>query len=220
MLEDLKKLVVEVAKEAEASGLCKHKSGNFSIRDKETGYVVVTPTGVDRKDLTYHDICVVDLDANIIEIETNVKPTSETFMHLAAYKARPDVFGVVHTHSHFATAFAVLNKEIPPVVYESGNLGLKNAVIPVAKYACPGTKELSESIVGPVKENDVMLMEKHGVLAVDKDIKGALLKANYVEDVAEIYYRALVINGGKEPSTIPMSEFTKWKYSPDLDTNK
>jgi len=76
MLEELKKEVVKIAKEADRSGLCKHRSGNFSIRDKETGYVVVTPTGVDREKLTYNDICVMDLDANVIENVTGLRPTS------------------------------------------------------------------------------------------------------------------------------------------------
>lgn len=80
MLKELKKELVEIAKEADSSGLCRHKSGNFSIRDRKRGYVVVTPTGVDRKELSYHDICVMDIDAYVVEIETNVKPTSEFLM--------------------------------------------------------------------------------------------------------------------------------------------
>ena len=66
MLEDIKKKVVEIAKQADKAGLCKHKSGNFSIRDKKTGYIVITPSGVDREVLTYKDACVMDLDANVI----------------------------------------------------------------------------------------------------------------------------------------------------------
>jgi L-ribulose-5-phosphate 4-epimerase len=86
MLEKLKEQLVEIAKNADSSGLCKHKSGNFSIRDKKTGYIVITPTGLDRKELNYHDICVVDIDGNEVEIETDVKPTSEILMHIAIYK--------------------------------------------------------------------------------------------------------------------------------------
>ncbi|QAT39112.1 class II aldolase/adducin family protein [Clostridium sp. JN-9] len=218
MLENLKKQVVAVAQEADRKGLCKHGSGNFSIRDKETGYVLVTPTGVPREELTYHDICVVDMNGNVIEIETDVKPTSEVFMHLEAYKCRPEVISVVHTHSRFATTFAVLNKEIPPMVYEAMVYG---GVVKVAPYGRPGTKELAESIIEPLKHGDACLLEQHGVVTVDSsDIKKALLKAFYVEEVAEIYYGALVINGGKEPKVIPASEFTAWKYPKDVKINK
>lgn len=219
MLERLKKEIVEIAKEADRSGLCKHKSGNFSIRDKETGYVVVTPTGVDRKILTYHDICIVDLDANVIENVTGLRPTSEVLMHLEIYKTREDIFSVVHTHSRFATAFAVLNKSIPAIIYECANLGLKDALIPVAPYGRPGTKALSDSIIEPIKRADTILLEKHGVVAVDKDPKEALLKAHYVEELAEVYYRALVINGGKEPQGFTTQELEKWKYPSEVELN-
>lgn len=220
MLEALKKQVVEIAKEADRSGLCKHRSGNFSIRDKETGYVAVTPSGVDRDELTYHDVCVVDLDANVIEIETNVKPTSELLMHLQVYKTREDIFAIAHTHSRIATSFAVLKKPIPAIIYECANLGLKDAVIPVANYGRPGTTDLSDSVIEPIKRADVILLEKHGVLAVDKDPKEALLKAHYVEELAEVYYRTLVINGGKEPDAFSVEELTNWKYPSQIKLKK
>ncbi|NTW71139.1 MAG: class II aldolase/adducin family protein [Eubacteriaceae bacterium] len=216
MLEALKKQVVEIAKSAEKCGLCKHRAGNFSIRDEETGYVVVTPSGVDRDELTYHDICVTDLDANVIEAVTKLKPTSELLMHLAIYKTRPDVNAVAHTHSRFATAFAVLNKPIPAIVYEVAVLGLKDGIIPVAPYGRPGTYGLSDSVANAVKRADCVLMESHGVVAVDKSPKEALLKANYIEELAEIYYRALMANGGKEPKTLPMEELQLWEYPKEI----
>ena len=111
MLENLKEIVVEVAKKAQNIGLCKHKAGNFSIRDKETGYIVITPSAVDREKLTVDDVCVVDIDANLIEVKTDVRPTSEILMHLQAYKSRPDLHAVAHTHSKYATMFAVLRKK-------------------------------------------------------------------------------------------------------------
>ncbi|MCH3965858.1 MAG: class II aldolase/adducin family protein [Clostridium sp.] len=212
MLEELKKELVNIAKEADSSGLCRHKSGNFSIRDRKTGYVIVTPTGVDRKELTYHDICVVDTDANVVEIETNVKPTSEFLVHIAVYKTRKDVNSVIHTHSKFATAFAVLGKAIPSIVYECANLKLKDGIIPVAPYGTPGTTELSNSVIKPIQRADAILLESHGVVTVDEDPKEALLKAHYVEELAGIYYRALMINGGKEPKVVPIEEIQKWKY--------
>lgn len=202
MLKNLKRKVVEIAKHADESGLCKHKSGNFSVRDRETGYIVITPSGVSREDLSYKDIAVVDIDGNIIELETNVKPTSELLVHLMAYKTREDIMSVVHTHSHFATAFAVQSKEIKPIVFEALVYGGR---VPLAKYGRPGTQDLADSIVEPLKISDACLLEKHGVVAVGKNIDDAYLKANYVEDVAEIYYRALLL--GDEPDEIPQEEF-------------
>ncbi|WP_373899323.1 class II aldolase/adducin family protein [Haloimpatiens sp. FM7315] len=217
MLENLKKQVVKVAQQADVSGLCKHKSGNFSIKDKDTNYVVVTPSGVAREDLTYHDICVVDLEANVVEIETDVRPTSELLMHLEAYKARPDINAIVHTHSHFATAFAVLAKPIPPIVYEVLCYG---GHVPVASYGRPGTMALAKSVVEPLQSSDAVLLEAHGVLTVGEDIESALLKANYVEDTAEIYYRSLLLNGGKEPNILPLEELQNWQYPDQINLNK
>jgi len=216
MLEELKKEVVKIAKEADQSGLCKHKSGNFSIRDKETGYVVVTPAAVDRAELTYHDICVVDLDANVIEAVTDLKPTSELLMHLEIYKTREDVGAVVHTHSRIATSFAVVNKPIPAIIYECATLGLKDAMIPVAHYGRPGTRELSNSVIEPIKRSDCILLEAHGAVAVDSEPKNALLKAHYIEELAEVYYRALVIGGGKEPRAFAPEELERWEYPSEI----
>ncbi|MFD3157733.1 class II aldolase/adducin family protein [Haloimpatiens sp. FM7330] len=217
MLENLKKDVVRIAKAADESGLCRHKSGNFSIRDKETGYIVVTPSAVAREDLTYHDICVVDINANAIEIETNVRPTSELLLHLEAYKTREDINAVVHTHSHFATAFAVLSKEIPPIVYEAVSYGGK---VPVAPYGRPGTRKLAESVIEPLKVSNACLLENHGVVTIANDIDTALLNANYVEEVAEVYYRTLLINNGKEPKPLSSEELQKWAYPSEIKLNK
>ena len=117
MLEDLKLQVMNVAKQAQREGMCKHKSGNFSARDEETGLVVITPTSVDREDLVVPDMIVMDLDANVIENQTGLRPTSESLMHLKIYQTRPDVKAIAHTHSQFATTFAILEKPIPAVVY-------------------------------------------------------------------------------------------------------
>lgn len=213
MLEELKRKVVEISKKADAAGLCKHKSGNFSIRDSKTGYIVVSPSGIAREELTINHICVVDMNLKVIEVFKNVKPTSELLMHVEAYKCRPDVKAIVHTHSKFATAFSVVNKEIPPIVYEIMNVVGGDGIIRVAPYGRPGTVELSRTIIEPISKADACLMAHHGVLSVSSEsIEDAYLRASYVEEVAEVYYRTLMINGGREPETIPKEELNLWHY--------
>lgn len=217
MLEALKKQVAAYALQAERMGLCKHRSGNFSIRDEETQLVCITPTGMDREDMSYHDIVVMRMDAEVVEAETGQRPTSESLMHLMVYQTRPDVRAIAHTHSKIATAFAVLNKPIPAIVYEIMMLGCKEGYIPVAPYGRPGTTALAASVVEPLKISDVALMEKHGVIAVDsKDLKEALLKASYVEELAEIYLTTLTLLGNKEPQAVPKSELQKWEYPKEI----
>jgi len=216
MMESVKKQVLDIAQKAERSGLCKHRAGNFSIMDRETGYVGVTPSGIDREEMTYHDICIVDLEANVIEALTGLKPTSELLVHLALYKKRPDINAVAHTHSRFATSFAIVNKPIPAIVYECAILGLKEGYVPVAEYGRPGTMDLADKVAKAAEIADLILMESHGAVAVDKDPKEALLKANYVEELAEMYYRALTINQGKEPRAFDLSELTNWEYPKEI----
>lgn len=211
-MENLKKDLLEVARQAQRIGLCKHKSGNFSIRDKETGNIIVTPSAIDREELKEEDLCILDIDGNVLYAKEGLKPSSETMMHLEIYKERTDVFSVVHTHSRIATAFAVLAKPIPAVIYEACAFGLKEGYIPVAKYARPGTVELSKSVIEPVRIADMFLLEKHGAVAVGADIKDAFLKAQYIEEIADIYYMALNINKGEEPPVFSVEELNKWRY--------
>ena len=220
MLEEQKELVLKYALEAEHMGLCRHRSGNFSLRDRSTGLICITPTGLDRNEMTFQDIVVMNDQAQVVESENGHRPTSEAIMHLKIYEARPEVNGVVHTHSKFAVTFAILKKEIPAIVYELKNLGCKEGYIPVAPYGRPGTMALAESVIKPLSISDVALMESHGVVAVDKDIKEALLKAAYVEELAEIYYRTLTVLGpGREPPYIPNEELQKWAYPKEILIN-
>lgn len=217
MLETLKKEVCKIAKCAQKDGLCKHKSGNFSARDLKTGYVVITPTGVDRDLLTQRDMVVMDLDARVIENLSGLKPTSEALMHLMIYRQRPKAAAVAHTHSAYATTFALLNKPLPAVVYEVANLGLTKARVPVAPYGRPGTTQLAENIVESCLEADCFLLEKHGAVAVDdRDIYEAFLKAAYIEELAELYYLALTASGGKEPEGFAPEELQKWEYPKEI----
>lgn len=217
MLEDLKLRVMNVAKQAQREGLCKHKSGNFSARDAETGYVVITPTSVDREDLVVPDMIVMDKDANVIENQTGLRPTSESLMHLKIYETRPDVMAIAHTHSMYATSFAVMNKPIPAVVYEIANLKCSKARIPVAPYGRPGTPALANSVVEPVQEADVFLLQGHGAVAVDEEsMEEAYLKVCYIEELAQLYYNALSATGGKEPESFPAEELQKWEYPKEI----
>jgi L-fuculose-phosphate aldolase len=204
VLEVIKQNVVKVAKQAEEQGLCIWKSGNFSQRDKETGYVCITPSGVSRADLTPDHIIVVDLEGNIIEKKVNeVRPTVETDLHLEVYRNRDDLFGVAHTHSTFATTYAVKEMELRPIVFQALHFGM---VAPVAPYGSPGTVDLAKSIDPLIKSYDTVLLAKHGVLCGAADLDTALLNAIYVEDVAKISYYATTIDG-VAPTEIPMSEF-------------
>ena len=215
MLEELKQQVVAVAKEADRIGMCKHKSGNFSMYDAVSGYVVITPSGVARELLTPDDVCVLDLDARVVERRSVARPSSEALMHLYTYRVRPEMRAIVHTHARYSTAFAVMNKEIPAIVYESACI-TGGRVVPVAPYRRPGTAELAEVVSETLKRVDCCLLQSHGAIAIGTDMEEAFLKAQYVEEVAELYYLTLTAMGGKEPAALPAEELKKWAYPSEI----
>ncbi|MDR2133153.1 MAG: class II aldolase/adducin family protein [Clostridiales Family XIII bacterium] len=210
MIEELKQRVVEVAREAERSGLCKHKSGNFSALDRAGGRVAISPSGMSRNDLTADDVPVLSLDGRILEAGARGKPSSEYRMHLKVYRMREDVLSVVHTHSHYAAAFAAAGKPIRPVLFEAAFYG--GCEIAVAAYARPGTEDLAKSIRETLASADVCLLKNHGLLAVGGgDVGETLLKARCAEDVARAYFLALTLGGGREPDVIPAEEFRRYR---------
>ncbi len=207
MLEALRAEVVRCAQEAEAQGLCRWRSGNFSARDLETGLVCMTPSGVDRRTMNPEDIVVVDKEAHVVEAANDRKPSSEALMHLAAYEVRPDICAVVHTHSPFALVFAALERPIPGLVLEAAHLHCEGGSVPVAPFAPQGTAELADSVRAPLRLGDALLLARHGVLTAGDSPDDALLKAAYVEELAEVAYRALAISGGTMPTPLPPDAF-------------
>ena len=213
MLEHLKEEVICIGRIAQREGMCKHKAGNFSSRDRETGLIVITPSGVDREFLTVEDMIVIDTNAHVIEHREGRKPSSEVLMHIEIYKNRPDVWHIVHTHSRYATVFAVLNKPIPPIVNEMLLLNNKDFTIPVARYGRSGTMELARNVADAMTECDSVLMAAHGAIACDaQSLENAYLKTCYIEELAEVYYHALTANGGKEPQVLSQEEMQSVAY--------
>lgn len=217
MLKELKKQVRDVARKAQREGLCKHRSGNCSARDPESGLIVITPTGVDREALRVEDMIVIDPDANVVENKTGLKPTSEALMHLKIYQTRPDVRAIVHTHSMYATVFAVLNQPIEAVSYEMITMHARKNRIPVAPYGRPGTPALAESVVEACQESDGFLLQAHGAVAVDTDtIEEAYLRASYIEELAQLYYHVLTVKGDRDTPLFPGEEIQKWEYPKEI----
>jgi L-fuculose-phosphate aldolase len=206
MLQNLKIKLIKIAKDAEKYNLCKEKTGNFSIRDESSGYIIITPSKIKRENLKEEDICVVDLNGNEIEVMDGIRPSSELLLHLEIYKARKDIRAIMHIHSIYATTFAVANKAIPPITYDSANYG---GYIYVANYKKTKTIELVKDVIEQLNKSDACLLEKDGVVVVSEDIDDVLLKARYVEEVAEIYYRTLTLNQFKEPERLTREELMR-----------
>lgn len=197
---DARTQVLTIAKRIYSNRLVIASLGNVSSRD-ETG-IVITPSGIDYEELTLHDMVTVDIHGK--KLEGNFPPSSETPMHTLVYRERPDINGVVHTHSLYASAFSVVNKEIPVDMVEvAAHVGGR---IPVAPYKPPGTRELGEEALKYLKERRACLLQNHGVLAIGDTLEKAYKAAAITEIAARIHILGSLIG---EPLELPEPEIQK-----------
>lgn len=186
LLKELRDKVIEISLKAQREKLIPLTMGNFSARDRATGYICITPSGMEYDKLIAEDIVVLDEDGNIIEGKR--KPSIEAPLHCAVYRRRKDVFGVSHTHSVFATAWAACNESIPVVVAELA--ALIGGPVECALYKPMGSLELAETAAIRLSDRHAILLANHGVLAVGHDIETAFANSVVVEEGAKIAYYA------------------------------
>ena len=184
---NVKQHLVDMAKKAYADKMFAATSGNLSIYDRETGRMYITPGSYPYEIMTADDVMVIDLDGNILEGPH--KPSSEWRLHAAVYRAKEDVNAIVHTHSPYATAFAINNMNIPVVLYEI--VFFLGGDIPCAEGAIPGTDAVGENCVKVLKDRYGCLMGNHGALAYGDTLERAYTRAVYIEDAAKAYSIAL-----------------------------
>jgi L-ribulose-5-phosphate 4-epimerase len=184
------------------NGLVAWTSGNVSIRDPETGYVAIKASGVKFPDLTPETMVVVDLEGNLIDGE--LKASSDTASHLYIYRHRPDVNGVVHTHSNYATAFAAHGKPIP--VYLTAQADEFGGPIPCGGFALIGGEQIGKIVVESIGSSRTVLLKNHGVFTIGPTGEAALKAAVMVEDIARTVWLALQIG---RPEEIPVQEIEK-----------
>lgn len=179
--------LVQTAQRAYREKMFAATSGNLSVFDRESGKIYITPGSFPYEKMTPEDIMAIDLDGNILEGKHS--PSSEWRMHAAIYRADKRVNAIVHTHSPYATAFAINHMRIPAVLYEM--VFFLGGDIPVAEGAIPGTPEVGENCVPVLKERNGCLMANHGALAVGDTLDRAYTRAVYIEDAAKAYSVAL-----------------------------
>ena len=179
--------LVQTAQRAYREKMFAATSGNLSVFDRESGKIYITPGSFPYEEMTPEDIMAIDLNGNILEGKHS--PSSEWRMHAAIYRADKRVNAIVHTHSPYATAFAINHMRIPAVLYEM--VFFLGGDIPVAEGAIPGTPEVGENCVPVLKERNGCLMANHGALAVGDTLDRAYTRAVYIEDAAKAYSIAL-----------------------------
>jgi L-ribulose-5-phosphate 4-epimerase len=202
LLDELRSIVCRLHAELPRHNLVAWTSGNVSARDPKTGFVVIKPSGIRYEDLTPESMVVVDLDGKVVEGQH--KPSSDTFAHVFVYRHRPDVKGVVHTHSTFATAWAAVGRPIPPVL--TAICDEFGGPIPVGAYAKIGGDEIGQEIIRSIGASPAILMKNHGVFTIGQTPEAAVKAAVMVEDVARTVFYAMQLG---QPDEIPPEEVAR-----------
>jgi len=192
---DYKKQVLEYAQKGYTYGLMAGTSGNISALSDD-GKIVITPSGNNYLKMTIDDIMVIDFDGAVIE--GLHRPSSEWPMHAEIYKNMPEVRAVVHTHSPYATSFAVINEAIPLILIEM--VFFLRGDVRVAPIAAQGTTQVGAVVVEALKGRGACLMQNHGAVSVGKDLHEAFIRTEYTEDAAKICHMAKTIG---TPTIIP-----------------
>lgn len=217
MLQELKEKVYLANMELPKRGLITFTWGNVSGIDRESGLVVIKPSGVEYDELTPDDMVVLDLNSNIVE--GDLRPSSDTPTHIELYKAFENIGGVVHTHSAEATAWAQAGRDIP--LYGTTHADYFYGPIPCARSL---TKEEIESdyerntglvIIETFKGREInpdytpgVLCTNHGVFSWGKDPKEAVHNAVVIEEVAKMATRTELI----KPDVKPAPDFLRDKH--------
>ena len=161
----LRREICAIGRRVYERGYVASNDGNISVRYDEDR-VMITPSGVSKGFMKPEDMCIVDMDGNLVSGHT--KPSSETSMHIRMFVERTDVRRVCHAHPPYATGFAVAGIPLDKCVLPEVIIALGR--IPLAEYGLTGTDEIYESVLKYIKDHDAFLLANHGALTIGKDL--------------------------------------------------
>jgi L-ribulose-5-phosphate 4-epimerase len=208
----LREEVCFVNKALHSSGLVTMHSGNASGIDRDSGCVLIKPSGFDIEMLTPSDLVATDLSGRTLKagevpdgVQTMLRPSVDLVHHVGLYKADANIGGIVHTHSPYATAWAAVGKPIPcTITAVADEFG---GPIPCAPYCDNVGEAIVQAILKHRTRSPSILLERHGVFSFGATAKAALKSAVMTESVAKTLYIALSLG---ELTGMPESEIEKW----------
>lgn len=176
-----KRQLVIYSKKAHERGLTAAFGGNLSVR--VGNLVFIKATGAVMDEMTEEQVAVIDLKGNQL---SGVRPSSEYRLHLAVYRARPDVRAIAHLHPPYSIVASTLLEGELPIITPEAEIYLGR--IPIAPFRPAGTEELAEVTAEALKGADAVLMAKHGIVTVGKSLREAFYKAELVEESTRLWY--------------------------------
>ena len=224
MLEELKQKVFKANLDLVKQGLVIFTWGNVSGIDREKGLVVIKPSGVDYDVMKASDMVVVDLETGKV-VEGDLNPSSDTPTHLVLYRAFPELGGIVHTHSTYATAWAQAGKDIP-------NIGTTHADYFHDAIPCTGDmtesqmaeyeKETGVVIVDRIKGGNInpvhtpgVLVKNHGPFSWGKNPDNAVYNAVVMEQVAKMAFVSFCVNPATTMNPLLIEKHFSRKHGPN-----
>jgi L-fuculose-phosphate aldolase len=199
---EARRQIVEAGRRLRDRFFVASNDGNISARLSDAE-LLVTPTGMNKGDIAPEQILKIDMDGRVLA--GGLKPSSETKMHIAVYKARPDIDAIVHAHPPVATGFAAchvrLDQDVilPEVIFGLAKIGF-------AEYGTPTTNQIPDAVVKEIPDCEAVLLSNHGALTVGPDV----MQAYYRMEVLEMYARVrLVTRIIGEPKPLSQTEVTE-----------
>jgi L-ribulose-5-phosphate 4-epimerase len=195
LYEKLRNEVYEMNMELFVERLVVWTGGNVSGLVSDKGHIVIKPSGVPFKKLSPENMIVTDMNGNVIE--GNLAPSVDLPVHIYIYKHRPDVKGITHTHSPYATSFALLGRGIPMALSPIAHLLGRD--IPCSRYAHAAYEDTGAAIIESAGEDGLaVLVNRHGVFTMGESATESVKIATQVEEAAQTMYYAMSL-GKVEP---------------------
>ncbi len=191
LVAELREIVSDLHAELPRNGLVAWTSGNVSARVPGADLMVIKPSGIGYDDLRPESMVVCDLDGN--PVGDGFTPSSDTATHAYIYRHMPEVGGVVHTHSTYATAWAALGEPIPCVITAMADEF--GGEIPLGPFALIGSDEIGRGVVATLAghRSPAVLMRSHGVFTIGPAVRDAVKAAIMCEDVARTVHAARLL---------------------------
>ena len=208
--EEARLAIVECGRILYERGLTTANDGNISIRLDERR-VLLTPSGLCKGRMSPEDLLIVDFDGRVLvpAADSELHPSSETPMHLEAYRLRPDIRAVLHAHPVFATALTVAGMSLPDDVLPE--VALTMGAVPVTAYAAPSSEEDAAVIRDLLPNHDALLLRQHGSLTIGRNLDEALIHLERIEHVAQVYWRAKMLGEVKRIPPEEMEKLRNWR---------
>lgn len=208
----LRAQLVDYARRLHAAGWVANHDGNASVR-LPGDRVLITPTAISKRDTEDAGLVTVSLEGKVLEGRR--KPPSELGLHLAAYRARPEIRAVLHAHPPIATAFGVAGVSLevnvlPEIVVSLG------AGVPTVPFAMPKSKASEEGVFTVAAERDAMLLAGNGALTIGVDLEQAFLRLELLEHLAKIVKAARELGGLRELGATQVAELLKARAAAGL----